>query len=48
VESREVSECVVLDYDGAGVLVGIDLDNASEKLDLSEIVTSNIPLQART
>ena len=46
VESREVSEGVVLDYDGAGQLVGIDIDNASHKLDLSEVVTSHIPLQS--
>ena len=46
VESREVSEGVVLDYDEQGNLVGIDIDNASRKLDLSELVTSHIPLQA--
>ena len=45
VESREVSEGVVLDYDQQGNLVGIDIDNASSKLDLSEVVTSHIPLQ---
>lgn len=45
VESREVSEGVVLDYDDDGNLVGIDIDNASRKLDLSEVVTSHIPLQ---
>jgi uncharacterized protein YuzE len=44
VESREVSEGVVLDYDDAGNLVGIDIDNASRKLDLSEVVTSRIPV----
>jgi uncharacterized protein YuzE len=43
VESREVSEGVVLDYDEDGNLVGIDIDNASKKLDLSEVVTSHIP-----
>ena len=43
VESREVSEGVVLDYDKDGNLVGIDIDNASKKLDLSEVVTSHIP-----
>jgi uncharacterized protein YuzE len=48
VDSREVSEGVVLDYDGEGNLVGIDIDNASQKLDLSEVVTSQIPLQAGT
>ena len=48
VESREVSEGVVLDYDDQGNLVGIDIDNASRKLDLTEVVTSHIPLQAST
>jgi uncharacterized protein YuzE len=46
VESREVSEGVVLDYDEEGNLVGIDIDNASRKLDLSEVVTSHIPVEA--
>jgi uncharacterized protein YuzE len=45
-ESREVSEGVVLDYDEGGNLVGIDIDNASQKLDLSEVVTSHIPHRA--
>ena len=45
VESRDVSEGVVLDYDEQGNLVGIDIDNASRKLDLSEVVTSHIPLE---
>lgn len=45
VESREVSAGIVLDYDEAGNLVGIDIDHASQKLDLSEVVTSHIPLQ---
>ena len=46
VDSREVSEGVVLDYDGEGNLVGIDIDHASLKLDLRELVTSHIPLKA--
>ena len=46
VESREVSEGVVLDYDADGTLVGIDIDHASRKLDLREIVTTHIPLVA--
>ncbi len=46
VESREVSEGVVLDYDAEGNLVGIDIDHASRKLDLKELVTSHIPLEA--
>ncbi len=43
VESREVSDGVVLDYYEDGHLVGIDIDNASHKLDLSEVVTLHIP-----
>ena len=40
VESREVSEGVVLDYDAAGNLVGIDIDNASKKVDLQKLILS--------
>ena len=43
-ESREVSEGVVIDHDADGNLTGIDIDNASRKLDLRELVTSHIPL----
>ena len=34
-ESKEVSDGVVLDYDAAGNLVGIDIDNASRKVELT-------------
>ena len=47
VESQGVSESVVLDYDGEGNLVGIDIDHASRKLDLRELVTTHIPLEAK-
>jgi len=43
VESMEISEGVVLDYDETGKLVGIDIDNASNKLDLTEMILNNIP-----
>jgi len=42
-ESREISEGVILDYDSAGVLVGIDIDNASQKVDLQRLVLSKLP-----
>ena len=42
-ESREISDGVVLDYDDAGNVVGIDIDRASQRLDLSELTVSNIP-----
>lgn len=39
-ESRETSEGVVLDYDAEGTLVGIDIDNASRKVELKTLVIS--------
>ena len=39
-ESREVSEGVVLDYDSDGNLVGIDIDNASTKVQLDKLPRS--------
>ena len=48
VESKEVSPGVVLDYDSEGNLVGIDIDNATRKLDLSELVLSRIPTTEQT
>ena len=44
-ESREISEGIVLDYDEKGQLVGIDIDNASNKLDLSELVLNKLPIK---
>jgi len=43
VDSREVSDGVVLDYDGEGNLVGIDVEHASEKLDMSTLVVDSLP-----
>jgi uncharacterized protein YuzE len=42
-ESREVSEGIVLDYDAQGNLVGIDIDNASKKVQLKELTLSKLP-----
>jgi uncharacterized protein YuzE len=42
-ESREVSEGIVLDYDAHGELVGIDIDNASRKVDLNRLTVSRLP-----
>jgi uncharacterized protein YuzE len=42
-ESREVSERIVLDYDAHGNIVGIDIDNASKKIDLKEITLRKLP-----
>jgi uncharacterized protein YuzE len=43
VETREISDGVNLDYDSGGALVGIDIDNASAKLALQEVVLSKLP-----
>ncbi len=43
VESREISEGVVLDYDADGSLVGIDIDNASTKVQLKELILHKLP-----
>ena len=48
VESREVSEGVVLDYDAEGNLVGIDIDNATKKVKLGELVLRRIPGRVHT
>jgi uncharacterized protein YuzE len=42
-DSREVAEGVVLDYDAAGNLVGIDIDNASTKVALDKLIVSSMP-----
>jgi uncharacterized protein YuzE len=48
VESREISEGVVLDYDSEGNLVGIDVDNASRKLNLERLTVSRMPAVVET
>jgi uncharacterized protein YuzE len=47
-ESREISEGVVLDYDAHGNLVGIDIDNASSKVELEKLVLSGITGKVET
>ena len=42
-DSKEISEGIVLDYDTEGNIVGIDIDNASKKVDLKEVILSKIP-----
>ncbi len=43
VENWEASDGVVLDYDADGNLVGIDIDEASTKLEISELNLSKLP-----
>ena len=48
VESREISEGVVLDYDSRGNLVGIDIDNASTKVEIHKLIVSKLPASVET
>ena len=45
VDSHEVAAGVVLDFDAHGHLVGIDIDRASEVVDLSRVETQALPVQ---
>jgi uncharacterized protein YuzE len=47
-ESNEVAPGVILDYDADGGLTGIDIDNASKKLDLQELILDKIPARKKT
>jgi uncharacterized protein YuzE len=47
-ESREVSEGVVIDYDARGNLVGIDIDNASTKVDMQILQLVNLTTKVET
>lgn len=47
-ESREISEGIVLDYDAQGNLVGIDIDNASTKVQLKDLILSKLPSRIQT
>jgi len=48
VDSQEVAEGLVLDYDASGNLVGIDIDNASQKVQLKELTLSKLPTEFQT
>lgn len=47
-ESREISEGVVLNYDADGRLVGIDIDHASNKVELKKLILSKLPGKVET
>jgi uncharacterized protein YuzE len=42
-EAREIVEGLVVDLDAKGEVVGLDIDNASKKLDLSVVETVALP-----
>ena len=47
VDSREVSDGIVLDYGEDGNLVGIDIDEASTKLEMRELILSKLPAEVK-
>ena len=48
VESREISEGVVLDYNATGKLVGIDIDEASKRVQMDKLVLRQLPSAIET
>jgi uncharacterized protein YuzE len=44
VDSREIADGIVLDVDAEGNPVGIDIDGASRRLDLTSLEATALPL----
>jgi uncharacterized protein YuzE len=44
VDSQEVANGIVLDFDAEGRLVGLDIDHASQVVDLSKLEASSLPI----
>ena len=42
-ETREVADGLLVDFDAKGDVVGLDIDRASQKLDLSKVETIALP-----
>ncbi len=42
-QTREIIEGLVVDLDADGNVVGLDIDHASKKLDLSKVETISLP-----
>jgi uncharacterized protein YuzE len=44
VDSQEVAQGIVLDFDGQGNLVGLDIEHASKVVDISRLETNALPI----
>jgi uncharacterized protein YuzE len=42
-ETREIADGLNVDFDEAGNVVGLDIDGASEKLDLKSLEATDLP-----
>jgi uncharacterized protein YuzE len=45
VDSKEISNGIVLDFDDKGQLTGIEIDNAKKVANLTKIETKSLPLK---
>jgi uncharacterized protein YuzE len=45
-DAEEIRPGIVLDLDESGAVVGIDIEKASQLLDLSRVDTTNLPFSA--
>ena len=46
VESKEVANGVVIDFDDTGAIVGIDIDHASKVADLRRLESASLPIKS--
>jgi len=44
VDSDEIANGIVLDYDATGALIGIDIQHASRQADLAKLSVNRLPL----
>lgn len=45
-DSQEIAPDIVLDFDSEGRLVGIDIDRASQSVDLTRLETESLPMNS--
>lgn len=45
IESKEISDGIVLDYDETGKLTGIEIDNAGKFVNLSKLEIISLPVR---
>jgi len=46
-DSQEIAEGVVVDFDEEGNIVGIDIDNASKKINLNALTIVKLPFEVK-
>ena len=46
IDSQEIASNIVLDFDSEGKLVGIDIDQASQVVDLTNLEARSLPIDS--